>query len=135
MRSDTGSRQFVVDAARGGAQTGAGLRRLRATETGGRSVLLDLWGDAGEWSATTGPVMLEWRGAAAPDGWAMRVGEGLRPLPASLRVVVHEEVSQAVLAVVPPRAVPWRQRLLWATAFALLRSAAGRRWLARRYRD
>jgi hypothetical protein len=35
-----------------------------------------------------------------------------------------------VLAVIPPRAVPWKKRVLWRLVLWILRTAAGRRALA-----
>jgi hypothetical protein len=42
----------------------------------------------------------------------------------------HEDVGAAVLAVIPPRAVPWKKRVLWRLVLWILRTAAGRRALA-----
>ncbi|MFO1427719.1 MAG: hypothetical protein U1F11_12270 [Steroidobacteraceae bacterium] len=51
---------------------------------------------------------------------------------APARVFVHEDLSQRARELLPPQPVPWRQRLLWSAAFLLLRTSAGRAWLARR---
>jgi hypothetical protein len=42
----------------------------------------------------------------------------------------HEDVGAAVLAVIPPRVVPWKKRVLWRLVLWILRTAAGRRALA-----
>lgn len=42
----------------------------------------------------------------------------------------HEDVGAAVLAVIPPRAVPWKKRVLWRLVLWILRTAVGRRALA-----
>ncbi|MBU3672502.1 MAG: hypothetical protein FGM43_08100 [Sinobacteraceae bacterium] len=55
------------------------------------------------------------------------------PLPESHtphRLPRHEDVGSAVFAVIPPRAVPWKKRVLWRLMLWILRSAAGRRVLA-----
>ena len=67
------------------------------------------------------------RAGARPLFWqAMQPTESrnLKSLPR------HEDVGAAIRAVIPPRPVPWRKRVLWRVMLWILRSAAGRRWLA-----
>jgi len=46
------------------------------------------------------------------------------------RLPRHEDVGAAVFAVIPPRAVPWKKRVLWRVMLWILRSTVGRRALA-----
>jgi hypothetical protein len=143
MQQHTAARQFVVHsvqvvggpAARDGAARGATVLRLQASDGAQRRFLVDVHGLGSALAAPDRLVALERRDDASGGGWALRTRDGLHELPGDARVFVHEDLSGRVRALVPPQAVPWRQRLLWGAAFALLRTRAGRAWLAGRYRD
>ena len=67
------------------------------------------------------------RGGARPLFWQpMQPPESRNPksLPR------HEDVGAAIRAVIPPRPVPWRKRVLWRVMLWILKSAVGRRGLA-----
>jgi hypothetical protein len=45
----------------------------------------------------------------------------------------HEDVGAAIHAVIPPRPVPFWKRWLWRIVIAVLQTAVGRRWFAKRF--
>jgi len=47
--------------------------------------------------------------------------------------LVHEDVATAVLEVIPPRRVPLGKRIFWRLILWVMKSSAGRKWIARRY--
>jgi hypothetical protein len=124
MQQDLAARRLVIDAVQAAPRPGHGVQRLAATGADGRRYLVDLHGVPG----TDGAV------AAAPGSPVFRAGDVLGDLPPGVRAFVHEDLSRRALELIPPAPVPWKQRLLWSTAFALLRTRVGRDWLARRHR-
>ncbi len=128
MQQDLAARRLVIDAVQAAPRPGEGALRLAATGADGRRYLVDLQGVPGsDGAASDGP-----RGAV-PVAPVFRAGDVLGELPPGVRAFVHEDLSRRALELIPPARVPWRQRLLWATAFALLRTRVGRDWLARRF--
>jgi hypothetical protein len=124
MHQDLAARRFVIDAVQAAPRPGDGVQRLAATGADGRHYLVDLHDMPASDRA----------GAARGVAPVYRAGDTLGGLPPGVRAFVHEDLSRRALELIPPARVPWRQRLLWSTAFALLRTRAGRDWLARRYR-
>lgn len=119
--------------------------RLSGTEAGGSSragqgrLIVDLVCDnddgaralAGGLDGMLRDVVLE-RDARAPQHWWLEVAGERWPLTQA-RVFVHRDVVSQARAIIPPRRVPWRKRLFWSALLAVLRTAAGRRWVRRRY--
>jgi hypothetical protein len=125
MQQDIAARRLVIDAVQALPRPGSGVQRMAATGADGRRYLIDLQGAPANDGA----------GPATPVAPVFRAGDTLGGLPPGMRAFVHEDLSRRALELIPPARVPWRQRLLWGTAFTLLRTRVGRDWLARRYRD